>query len=45
MLKEIINKNFFDCKNILITGGTGTIGNELKLNFQIIKIIKDFAFL
>lgn len=31
MLQEIINKNFFDYKNILITGGTGTIGNELIL--------------
>lgn len=32
MLNEIINKSFFDNKNILITGGTGTLGNQL-VNF------------
>jgi len=29
MYKNIIAREFFDGKNILITGGTGTIGNEI----------------
>lgn len=29
IVKDIYNKNFFNNKNILITGGTGTLGNVL----------------
>ena len=29
IIKKIYNTNFFDSKNILITGGTGTLGNIL----------------
>lgn len=29
ILKDIYNKNFYNNKSILITGGTGTLGNVL----------------
>ena len=33
VIKEIFNNQYFDNKNILITGGTGTLGHVLSEHF------------